>query len=227
MDSVNPLLALEGVTVTYAEPGGDAPIRIFANLSLSVTRGQVVVIAGRSGSGKTTLLNCAAGLLKPSEGDVLWDGESIGRLSPRERDRRRAGFIGYLFQDAGLVDMLTALENVALPGVPNRALRNGARARDLLAEFGLAARGRHYPDQLSGGEQKRVAIARALYADPPVLVLDEPTANADKRTSDEIIIHLRRVANEGHGLLVASHDSALIDMSDSVVALEDEAAFRS
>ncbi|TAM62874.1 MAG: ATP-binding cassette domain-containing protein, partial [Chloroflexota bacterium] len=145
----------------------------------------------------------------------------ITRLSESARAGRRGGFIGYVFQNAGLLPALTAAENVALPGLPEGSEADGrTRARELLATVGLAGRDRHFPAQLSGGEQQRVGIARALYGEPPLLLVDEPKANLDRVAADAVIALLAGLAGPGRGLLVASHDPALIARADAVLHLE-------
>jgi len=215
-----PLLALHGIGMTY--PGRDhgAPLRVFDGIDLSVEPGELVVAAGRSGSGKTTLLHIAAGLLRPTTGAVRWDDVALDGLDDDRLARLRGRSIGIVFQNAALIETLTAAENVALQAVPAGVRDGRDRALELLGRQGLAARARHYPCHLSGGEQQRVALARALFADPPLLIVDEPTANLDRRTADDMIADLRGLADQGHGLLVASHDPHLIGVASRVIALE-------
>ncbi len=220
--SDRPLLALRGVAMTY--PGRDhgEPLRVFEAIDLTVARGELVVVAGRSGSGKTTLLHIAAGLLRPTAGDVHWNEVALDDLDDDRLVRIRGRAVGIVFQNAALIETLTAAENVALQSVP-RGVRDGRkRALELLAQQGLADRARHYPGHLSGGEQQRVALARALYADPPLLIVDEPTANLDRRTADALAEQLQQLADDGHGLLVASHDTHIISIATRVLDLEAE-----
>lgn len=128
-----------------------------------------------------------------------------------------------MFQGAALIDSLTAAENVALPALPRGRRDSGRRrALALLADVGLGARGGHFPRQLSGGERQRTAIARALFNDPALLVVDEPTANLDRASADAAIDLLAELANDGKGLLIASHDEHLIRRASSVLWLEVE-----
>jgi len=214
------LLALHGIGMTY--PGRDhgEPLRVFDGLDLTLEPGELVVAAGRSGSGKTTLLHIAAGLMRPTAGAVRWADVALDGLDDDRLAALRGRSVGIVFQNAALVDTLNAVENVALQAVP-AGVRNGRdRALELLGRQGLAARARHYPRHLSGGEQQRVALARALFADPPLLIVDEPTANLDRRAADELIAQLRALAAEGRALLVASHDPHLIGTADRVLELE-------
>jgi putative ABC transport system ATP-binding protein len=182
----------------------------------------VLAITGASGSGKSTLLGLMAGLDQPSEGSITVDGVEITRLDEDALARFRRERIGYVFQAFHLIPTLTAVENVATPleiaGVPDAL----ARARDLLAEVGLAARARHYPAQLSGGEQQRVALARAVALEPALLLADEPTGNLDSSTGEQIIELLLALNRERASTLVlVTHDEALARHADRMVTLRD------
>ncbi len=212
---------LEHICLSYAAPNGAAPLRVLEDLTLGVAASELVCIAGRSGSGKTSLLNVAACLIPPSSGHVYWGAREVAGLDPGSLAKLRRERLGYVFQNAGLIAMLTAEENVALPGMP-LGRRGDARERvdALLALVGLNGRARHYPAQLSGGEQQRVGLARALYADPPLLVIDEPTANLDRSNADEIIRLLIELRDRGKAILAASHDPSLISQADQIVQME-------
>lgn len=218
--SARPLLTLRGIGMTFRGRDHGAPLPILAGIDLTVEAGELVVAAGRSGSGKTTLLHIAAGLLRPTTGEVHWGEVMLDGLDDDRRAQLRARSLGIVFQNAALVETLTAAENVALQAIP-MGIRDGrARALDLLGRQGLADRARHYPGHLSGGEQQRVALARALYADPPLLIVDEPTANLDRGSADALIQQLRSLAADGHGLLVASHDPHLVGVAARLIELE-------
>jgi ABC-type lipoprotein export system ATPase subunit len=217
------LLELDECVVRYPGRDGAGTLTALTSTSLALSGAGFTCVAGRSGSGKTTLLHVAAGLLKPSAGDVRWKGDSILGLSEGERAKRRLSLFGFVFQAGGLIGSLTALENVALPGVPAGQARKGSRsvrARDMLAEVGLLDRADHFPSQLSGGEQQRVGLARALYADPAALIVDEPTANLDRANADAIIEVMVELNRKGRGLLVASHDDRLIGRAQRVLRLD-------
>ena len=218
------LLQVEDVSMRFPARDGGRPIELLGTLSLRVDPGELVVVAGRSGSGKTTLLNIAAGLTQPSEGTVSWAGKPITGFASGALAERRGRFLGIVFQNAALIDSLTAAENVALAGIATGRRDDRHRAIALLDQFGLRARARHFPRHLSGGEQQRVAVARALYADPPLLIVDEPTANLDRRTADGLIKLLLGLGSAKRGLLVASHDLHLIAAAARVVELEADAA---
>ncbi len=215
-----PLLELEAVSLTF-EHDGLGPVNVLSDISLSVAVGELIIVAGRSGSGKTTLLNIAAGLLLPTEGDVRWSGESIASMSAKLITARRGRHIGIVFQGAALVESLTASENVALALVPHGFTESAkSRAMLLLDEVGLTRRAAHFPGQLSGGERQRVAIARARFNDPALLLVDEPTANLDRSSADEVAELLVGLALAGRGIVVASHDPHLIERADRCLRLE-------
>jgi ABC-type lipoprotein export system ATPase subunit len=218
---MEPLVRLESIGHAFRGQGGRAPLEVLRNVDLAVHAGDVVVAAGRSGSGKSTLLNIASGLMLPTAGRVYWSGRPITAMSEDERRAERLARFGIVFQNGGLIETLTAAENVALAAIPRR-LTAGARDRalTLLADREVADRAGHFPSQLSGGEQQRVALARALFGAPAMLIVDEPTANLDRATATRTIEDLIRLANEGLGILVASHDPQLIAEASTVFELE-------
>jgi putative ABC transport system ATP-binding protein len=191
-------------------PMGEQPLVILDDINLAINAGESVAIIGPSGSGKSTLLGLLAGLDVPSTGQVWLDGHSIFELDEEGRAALRARAVGFVFQNFQLLPGLTALENVALP--LELAGRGDAmdRATHWLGLVGLEARRRHYPAQLSGGEQQRVALARAFAGDPRVLFADEPTGNLDARTGAQVIdllFELNRQA--GTTLVLVTHDAIL------------------
>jgi ABC-type lipoprotein export system ATPase subunit len=216
-----PLLEARNVTARLKSRARGPELEVLQEVSLEVARGQAVCVAGRSGSGKTTLLTIASGLMPPSSGTVHWEGTSVYELDDRERTQRRRALLGLTFQNGGLIQTLTALENIALPVLP-RPERGTARERAgaLLERVGLTGRGQHFPSQLSMGEQQRVGLARALLSGPALLIVDEPTASLDRRTAGEIIELLMSLREPGRAILLASHDEALIARADSVITLQ-------
>jgi putative ABC transport system ATP-binding protein len=220
IDGASPRLDLGSIEVTYPPRGGIPAVRALDGISLIVDRREMVVVAGRSGSGKSTLLRVAAGLLEPTSGSVCWSGVDVGDLDESERTRMRGREIGYAFQGGGLIDSLTALENVAVSAVVRRIPHARERAEEALATVGLGDRRTHFPTELSGGEQQRVAIARALFGDPPLLLIDEPTANLDRDTADGIIDLCLDLSASGSAVLIASHDEVLIGDASRVHRLE-------
>lgn len=179
------------------------------NVNFSMAEGESVSVTGRSGSGKTTFLGMVAGLISPTNGEIVLDGHSIAALSDAEASRLRNESIGYVPQGSSLLPALTALDNVRLPHYLANANRPGdcaEKALSLLEEMGVAHLKEAYPSDMSGGEMRRVAIARALVNAPKLLVADEPTSDLDEESSREVIRLLARVNVQGTALLMVTHD---------------------
>ena len=216
------MVAADDIHRTFGR--GQLAVHALRGVSFTVDRGQLVALRGRSGSGKTTLLNIIGGLDDPTTGRVWVDGREVNRMSERERLTLRRDTVAFIFQSFGLVPMLSAAENV---GIPLRidGLRPGERRERvaaMLALTGMADHAAHRPGELSGGQQQRVAIARALASRPGLLIADEPTSQLDHQTGRQIMeLLLSVVRSEGITALVATHDEALIDLADKVIALED------
>jgi putative ABC transport system ATP-binding protein len=204
--------------------GGGREVRAVDGVDLTVQPGELVAITGRSGSGKTTLLNLLGGLDRPDAGAVWVGDHEISALDDAALTRLRRGVIGYVFQSFGLLPTLSAEENVSLPlriaGLP--ASEREQRAAAALADVGLAARARHRPDELSGGEQQRVAIARAIAARPAVILADEPTAELDSTNARAIFEILRGLVDRSEvAVILTTHDAALLDLATTVHELRD------
>src|ERR1051325_6805685 len=174
-----PFLEARGLAKTYRN--AEVPVQVFGDLDLAVERGEMLAIVGPSGIGKSTLLHLLGGLDRPDSGTIVVDGRDVTGMTNDELATFRNRNVGFVFQFHHLLPEFTAVENVAMPGWIGRADRDESlkKAAALLSELGLEARSRHFPNQLSGGEQQRVAIARALVADPQLLLADEPTGNLD------------------------------------------------
>ena len=183
------MIALRDVTKTY-KVSKEVAVAAVRGVSLEVEQGEFVIITGRSGSGKTTLLNLAAGLVKPTSGEVLLNDTNLWRLSDREQSLLRNQKLGFVFQFPSLLPSLNVLENVVLPrtfGVNHTGHDPYERATQLLGMVGLSEKLAAYPRQLSAGQQQRVVVARALMNQPQVLLADEPTSNLDEKTELEIM----------------------------------------
>ena len=214
------MIELRGVSKTVQS--GDHPLTILHPLDFSIPSGQFVAIVGPSGSGKSTLLGLLAGLDAPTTGQILIDDTDITRLTEDALAKLRGEKIGFVFQFFHLVPSLTAFENILVPmEIAGRRDAVG-RARLLLDEVGLSARGHHYPSQLSGGEQQRVAIARALANDPPIILADEPTGNLDSITGRHVLDLLLDVHRTRRTTLVlVTHDHELAALADVRLVLRD------
>ncbi len=201
---------LDARDVSKAVDGPEGRLDILAGVNLSVRRGTSVAIVGASGSGKTTLLGLLAGLDTPSAGRIVLAGEDLGALDEEGRARLRRRLVGFVFQSFHLLPALTAEENVMLPLELAGSADAREAARHALDEVGLGQRRRHYPGQLSGGEQQRVALARAFVHRPQILFADEPTGNLDQRTGQAISERLFEL-NRTHGttLVLVTHDPRL------------------
>jgi putative ABC transport system ATP-binding protein len=187
---------------------GEETVHALRGVNLDIARGEYLSIMGPSGSGKSTLLNLIGLLDRPNAGRYELDGGDVTGLSDDEQARARREKIGFVFQFFHLVPRLTAEQNIELPmvlaGIEPAERR--ARLAQLLAEYGLEARARHRPDQLSGGQCQRVAIARAMSMRPAVLLADEPTGNLDRHTGQEVMAVLERVHHGGGTVLLVTHD---------------------
>ena len=212
---------LESRQVVREVSSPEGTLTIVADVSFGVERGESLAIIGPSGSGKSTLLAMLAGLDLPTRGTVLLNGIDLSTLDEDGRARLRAGHVGFVFQSFHLVPALTALENVMLPLELAGSERAAERAREALERVGLVPRARHYPRQLSGGEQQRVAIARALVSRPDVLFADEPTGNLDSVTGVRIADLLFDLNREfGTTLVLVTHEIALARRCGRMLTLD-------
>ncbi len=203
-----------------AVAGPEGTVRILDGIGLTVGEGDSIAIVGASGSGKTTLLGLLAGLDLPSSGSVTLAGETISAMDEEARAAVRARHVGFVFQGFHLLPSLTAEENVALP-LELAGREDPERVRAVLDQVGLGARRRHYPRQLSGGEQQRVAIARAFVARPRILFADEPTGSLDQATGHQVGDLLFALnAQAGTTLVLVTHDMALARRCGHVYRLD-------
>jgi len=193
---------------------------VLDDVSFEIARGELVIVRGPSGSGKTTLLAIVGAMLSPTSGEVQLDGEPTSRLREAHRAEVRRKKVGFVFQDLQLVDTLSVTRNVLLPCVPDGVrAEDEKRAQSLLERFGIGSLADVKTKGLSGGERQRVALARALINDPPLLVLDEPTAHLDDERAKRIADELADLAKDGRAVLVATHDARIATNSSRVLSL--------
>jgi lipoprotein-releasing system ATP-binding protein len=214
---------LEGRGLSKTYRNAEVPVEVFAGLSIEVGRGEMLAIVGPSGIGKSTLLHLLGGLDRPDSGAIHVDEREVTAMTNDELARFRNRNVGFVFQFHHLLPEFTAEENVAMPGWIGRFPREQAlrKATELLAELGLEARTRHFPNQLSGGEQQRVAIARALLTEPLLFLADEPTGNLDLETSERVF-DLMRDCHRKRGLtsVIVTHNPELAARCDRVFEMK-------
>jgi putative ABC transport system ATP-binding protein len=216
--ALDEVVALDEIGKTYGE--GASAVDALRSVSLTIVRGELVVVLGPSGSGKTTLLNLIGALERPSRGRLVVAGRELEELDEAERTAFRRERVGFVFQFFNLVPSLTALENVALVLELTGRHDSERRATEALVAVSLGDRLDHFPAQLSGGEQQRVAIARAVAKDPALVLCDEPTGALDLETGRVVLDELRRLNRAGNRTVVmVTHNSAIARMADRVVRM--------
>lgn len=217
------ILLTRAVSRSYGR--GSGLVRAVDEVDLEISQGESVVISGPSGCGKSTLLHLLGGLDLPTSGEVWVAGRRIDTLSERARARLRRDLVGFVFQSFHLMEELTAVENVELPGLlaglSGRQAR--ARAEALLDRVGLTDRARHLPSALSGGQRQRVAIARALLNEPGVLLADEPTGNLDSGATTEVLRLFAELRAAGQTVVIVTHDARTAATADRVIDMRDGA----
>lgn len=214
---------IELVDVCRSYGYGDAESFALKNFSMTVKRGEFIMIMGPSGCGKTTLLNVLGLLDKPTSGTYYLNGRRVNRFTQRGKSRIRAKKIGFIFQDFNLIPNLTVIENVALPLVYSGASKSHRliQASDTLRRFHLSEREYFFPNQLSGGQKQRVAIARSLVSKPEIILADEPTGNLDSRSSHIVMEELRRIHSEGNTIIMVTHNPNLTTYATRVIHMLD------
>lgn len=195
------------------------------NVSLKLREGEFIAVMGQSGSGKSTLLQIAGLLDSCTSGEVIINGENVSKLDKNKLADVRMKSLGFVFQAFHLNSHLKVYENIMVPMLINSEFKNKAemkqRAEELVATVGLSHRIDHYPSELSGGEQQRVAIARALANNPDFILADEPTGNLDSKNELMIFEELKKLTESGKGVLVVSHNDAVIDFADRICIMKD------
>ena len=203
---------------------GHMVVHALKDVSMDIYKGEYLSIMGPSGSGKSTFFNMIGALDSPSDGYVKVAGHELRNLSSRELAYFRGNHIGYVFQSFNLIPAYNATDNVAMPLLFSGIEYDEAvkRAQDVLTRVGLGHRLTHLPDEVSGGQQQRIAIARALANNPSIILADEPTANLDLKTGEEIITLLKELSTEfGHTIITSTHDHKMLAASDRILWIKD------
>jgi ABC-type lipoprotein export system ATPase subunit len=214
---MNGRLQVQDLSKSYQGPKGI--VRAVDGVSLAVCAGEFVAVEGPSGCGKTTLLLTAGGLLEPSSGRVLVDGQDPYALSAERRAQFRAANLGFVFQQFHLVPYLSVLDNVLAPSLALPAPDAMERAHELIAHFGLQDRAYHVPAELSTGERQRTALARALWNRPKLLLADEPTGNLDPDNARVVLGYLAEFVRHGGAVLLVTHDAAALSLAHRTLKL--------
>lgn len=212
-------IKLENVTKTYKI--GEKSFYAVKDMSFSIPKGEFVVILGPSGAGKSTLLNLLGGMDSVTSGDIIIDGENIGKYNSCELTNYRAANIGFIFQFYNILPTLTVLENVELV---NDIVKNTKNAKEILKDVGLGEHFNKFPNQLSGGEQQRVSIARAIAKNPKLLLCDEPTGALDSKTGVEVLKLLKKQCDSNNGentVIIVTHNSLIAEIADRVIRVKN------
>jgi putative ABC transport system ATP-binding protein len=217
-------IQINGLSKAYETPAG--PLSVLGGIDLDIPKGEFIALVGPSGGGKTTFLNMITGIDRPSSGTVVVDGVDVAYTSERKLTRWRGRTVGIVFQFFQLLPTMTVLKNVVAPmdfcGVHKPSERED-KAMALLERFDVADQAHKTPDLLSGGQQQRVAIARALANDPPLVIGDEPTGNLDRMSAAVVFDTFYQMQEEGHTIIVVTHDKDLVRDVPTVLSIQDGA----
>lgn len=218
------IVELKDVKKIY--PLGKTEVPALKGVSFSIEKGDFISIAGPSGSGKSTILNMIGCIDTPTEGEVVIDGRATSGLKDKEITRLRHDFLGFIFQSFNLIPVLNVYENIEFPLLLGKSALSKGEQKEwitfLMEEVGLTDWREHKPKELSGGQRQRVAIARALATKPRIVLADEPTANLDSRTSEDIIQLMKKVNRDMESTFIFStHDPKIMNLADHVIQLED------
>ncbi|HHU77234.1 MAG TPA: ABC transporter ATP-binding protein [Firmicutes bacterium] len=220
--SPKPILQAKNIIKKYRM--GTQVVSVLNSINLDVYPGEVVSLLGKSGCGKTTFLNIAAGLERPTKGEIIIDGHLLNKISESKMSVFRRKYIGFVFQLYNLIPSMNALENAILPlvfeGIPAREREQ--KGRELLKTMGLGDRLGHKPSEMSGGQRQRISLARAIINNPRIIFADEPTGNLDSRTTKEILdLLISTLRKNGQTLLMVTHDQEVARHGDRIIEMAD------
>ncbi len=213
------MIELENITKIYRM--GKVEVPALRGVTLSINDGEIVAIVGASGSGKSTLMHIIGFLDKLTVGKYTFDGADVSRLGDNRLAEMRNKKVGFVFQTYNLLPRASALSNVELPLIYSGSGQKRKRAMEALERVGLAARAKHKPTELSGGEQQRVAIARALVNNPSLILADEPTGNLDTVATGEIISIFRQLNRDGITVILVTHEMDIAEQTQRIIRLLD------
>ncbi len=213
------MIELENITKIYRM--GKVEVPALRGITLTIKQGEMVAIIGVSGSGKSTLMNIVGFLDKPTVGSYIFDGADVSRLNDNQLAEMRNKKVGFVFQTYNLLPRASALSNVELPLIYGGGSQKRKRAMEALERVGLAARAKHKPTELSGGEQQRVAIARALVNNPSLILADEPTGNLDTVATAEIISIFGQLNRDGITVVLVTHEMDIANQTQRIIRLLD------
>ena len=202
---------------------GDTTVKAADHISMKIEKGEFVAIVGQSGSGKSTCMNIIGCLDVPTQGTYRLNGRDVGKMNRNELAAIRNEMLGFIFQQYNLLPKLNLMENVEVPLVyagVSRAERH-KRAKEVLEKVGLGDKLKNKPNQLSGGQQQRVSIARALAGNPPIILADEPTGALDSHTGREVLGMLQQLNQQGHTVVLITHDNSIATQAQRIIRLED------
>ncbi|MEJ6950319.1 ABC transporter ATP-binding protein [Natronospora cellulosivora (SeqCode)] len=215
------MLKVEDLVKIYKN--GEIEVKALKGISFQIKKGEMLAIMGPSGSGKSTLMHLLGCLDHPSSGSYYLDGNDVSSLKAEQLAEIRNNYIGFVFQQFNLLSRTSILHNVEVPLIYKGVKKNKRReiAKEMLEKVGLGHRLAHYPNEISGGQKQRVAIARALVNNPSLILADEPTGNLDTKTGDEIMDIFHDLNNQGHTVILVTHEPEIADHANRTIHLID------